>query len=123
MTKPHFDSIYLEGPTVGYIDWVAGGNFDGYIMQKSFIFKEENNTVLVKRKVLEQSSYDGVANDSEIEGIFEYGDKDTLIVKYQKFKMRGKILGNNREYIAFSVTHPLVDKGWEEVYTLSKESG
>jgi hypothetical protein len=34
MTKPDFDIEYEEGATAPFVDWVAGGNFNGYIHKK-----------------------------------------------------------------------------------------
>lgn len=116
-TKPHFESEYLQGPTAGYVDWVAGGNFDGYVQQKSIQFIEPNK-VIINTIILEQSRYDGNALDSESIGIFEYTDKDTITISYDKFEMFGKILGGNKELIVFSVSHPSVERGWNEVYKL-----
>ena len=115
MTKPHFDKEYEEGATAPFVDWVAGGNFDGYIHKKSIKFIETNNQVIIKHTVLDQSSYDGNATNSETVGKFEYTDKDTIT---EKFEMRGKILGSQNEYIVFSVSHPLMDNGVREVYQL-----
>ena len=117
MTKPHFETEYLQGPTTGFVDWVAGGNFDGYIQQKSIRFVEPKE-VIVKIKVLDQSRYDGNAQNSEIKGEFRYTDKDTLTIKYGNIEMRGKILGSNREYIVFSVSNSLAENGGNEVYKL-----
>lgn len=103
MTKPHFDLEYKEGPTAPYVDWVAGGNFDGYIQTKSLKFIESNNQVLIKETILDQSRFDGKAINSEIFGKFEYTDKDTITVKYADIEMRGKILGVNREFIVFEI--------------------
>ena len=114
-TKPHFEKEYTQGPTAGWVDWVAGGNFDGYIHQKSLVFNSDK-TVRIKTIILDQSRYDGNAQNSEKNGTFEYTDKDTITIEYDKFKMFGKILGENNEFIVFSVSHPLSDRGWNEVY-------
>ena len=119
MTAPHFEIEYRQGPTAGYLDWVAGGNFDGYIQQTSLKFVEQHNKVIVQISILDQSKFDGSVENKEVIGKFEYTDKDTLTVWYEKFKMRGKIIGSNREYIVFTISHPLADKGWNAVYKLS----
>lgn len=118
MTKPHFRKIYKQGPIAGFIDWIAGGNFDGYIIQRSIQFIEKDNQVCIKSKVLNQSSYDGYVKDFETYGVFEYTSKNTITVRYNDIEMRGKILGNNREFIAFSVFHPLIKEERSEVFTL-----
>ena len=116
-TKPIFNKEYNQGPTVGWMDWVAGGNFDGYVQQKSILFKESNE-VVIKTIILDQSRYDGNAQDSEITGTFEYTDKDTITIKYDELTMFGKVLGENQEFIVFSVSHTLADIGWNEAYKL-----
>ena len=114
MTKPHFDLIYEEGPTAPFVDWVAGGNFDGYIQKKSLKFIESNNQVLLEVNILDQSRFDGQAINSETLGKFEYTDKDTITVKYADIEMRGKILGGKREFIVFEI----ISKNIKEVYKL-----
>ncbi len=103
MTKPHFDIEYEEGATAPFVDWVAGGNFDGYIQKKSIKFIELNNQVILKSTILDQSRYDGEAANSEIFGKFEYTDKDTITIKYGETEMRGKILGDKKEFIVFEI--------------------
>ena len=118
MTKPHFNIEYKKGPEAPFVDWVAGGNFDGYISQKSIQFFESNKQVLIKQVILDQSRYDEKVTNSEISGTFEYTDKDTITVEYGKVEMRGKILGNNREFIVFDILKPLMDYNYSEVYQL-----
>ena len=115
MTNPHFDKEYEQGATAPYVDWVAGGNFDGYIQKKSIIFIEAKNQVIIKNTVIDQSRYDGNAINSEMSGVFKYTDKDTITVTFDKFEMRGKILG---EYIVFSVLKPSMNIKITEVYQL-----
>jgi len=120
MTTPHFDNAYEQGPTAPYVDWVAGGNFDGYIIKKSMTFYESNNQVAVQWTVLDQSRYDGSAANTELFGTFEYTGKDTITVKYGALELRGKILGDQKEYIVFSVFCPVERIGQTEVYALKK---
>jgi hypothetical protein len=114
MTKPHFDLEYEEGPTAPFVDWVAGGNFDGYIQKKTLNFIESNNQVLLEVTILDQSRFDGQASNSEILGKFEYTDKDTITIKYADIEMRGKILGDKREFIVFEI----FGQNIKEVYKL-----
>jgi hypothetical protein len=118
MTKPHFDIEYETGATAPYVDWVAGGNFDGYIHKKSIRFIESGNQVIVKSIILDKSRFDGDANNSEIFGEFEYTGKDTITIKYGEIEMRGKILGDKKEYIVFDLFSPLMDINFNEVYQL-----
>lgn len=116
VTKPHFETEYKQGPKAGYVDWVAGGNFDGYITQQSISFIEHNNQVLVQTRIIDQSRYDGYAEESETFGSFSDTDKDTITVKYGQLEMRGKILGENKEFIVFSVSHSSGNETWNEVF-------
>jgi len=118
MTKPHFKTEYKQGPKAGFIDWIAGGNFDGFILQKSIEFIEENMQVVMRTKILDQSCYDGHEQDSECLGTFEYSNNNTITVTYKTIELRGKILGENREYIAFSVSQPRINGGQDEVYSI-----
>jgi hypothetical protein len=117
MTEPHYEVKYEEGPKAGYVDWVAGGNFDGYIYQKSISFKKTNNEVVINTVIIDDSRYDGEVHNSEVVGQYEYTDTDTITVKYGELTMRGKILGKNKEYIVFSVFHAKMER-WNEVYEL-----
>jgi hypothetical protein len=50
----------------------------------------------------------------EILGKFEYTDKDTITIKYADIEMRGKILGDKREFIVFEI----FGQNIKEVYKL-----
>ena len=117
-TKPQFNRNYECGPLAS-IDWVAGGNFDGFVYTKSMMFQEDSKEVIIRTFVLNQDKYDGQRRDTEIIGQYEFTDKDTLTVTYNKVKMRGKILRNGTEYIVFTVSHPLLKGGSKEVYQLN----
>ena len=100
-----YDTLY-EGNLDASIDWVAGGNFDGYITQTSLYFIEEGSIVIWRRTVLDQSRYDGEAEDLELHGKFREADKKTLTCTFKEFEIRGKILGNKHELIAFAYWEP-----------------
>lgn len=117
MTKPHFDTPYESG-LLAYADWIAGGNFDGYVYKKVLIFKEIGNQVLIKYIYLDQSRYDGEQEDFEISANFRYTDKDTITISYNQVELRGKILGDNRQFIAFSYMTPNLPELSEEGYQL-----
>lgn len=117
MTKPVFDKEYECGAQ-GVVDWVAGGNFDGYIFKKSLTFKETSNEVLLKTSIIEQTRYDGQKSNTELIGNYQLTDKDTITVTCNNLKMRGKIIGTRNEYIVFSIL--LEDRASQitEVYKL-----
>ncbi len=118
MTKPHFNIEYNKGPEAPFVDWIAGGNFDGYISKESMIFFDSNKQVLIRKTIIDQSRYDGEVSNSERWGTFEYTSKDTITVKYGEVEMRGKILGDKREYIVFDIFKPQPDFNMAKVYEL-----
>lgn len=87
------------------VDWVAGGNFDGYVYRSTMIFFKEGNKVILKKTILDQSKYDGEAKHSVLEGQFAFTDHATITCFFNETKMRGKILGQSGEFLAFSVFH------------------
>ena len=119
MTEPNYNVEYECGAQAS-IDWVAGGNFDGYIFKKSILFKKDSNQAIIKTHIIDQGRYDGKKSDSEVLGVYEFTDKDTISLKYNDFTMRGKILGNEKELIAFSVYHPLIKSEVSEVYQIAQ---
>jgi len=102
MTKPLFNTKYITGP-LGVSDWVAGGNFDGYIFSKSLIFHEPN-IVSLEIEILDQSRYDGNRNNSIEQGTFEFTDKDTITIELNGNQFRCKILGTERDYIVLTMS-------------------
>ena len=111
-----YHTLY-EGNFDARIDWVAGGNFDGYVTQTSLYFIEEGSTVIWRRTVLDQSRYDGEAQDLELRGKFRETDKITLTCTFKEFEIRGKILGKNHELIAFAYWEPKEWQGKTCVFT------
>ena len=118
------DKLKLEKPYKGglsaSIDWVAGGNFDGFVYQNILIFSEDH-TVKCLTIVLDQSRYDGEKENSELIGHYEETDHKTITCVFGDYKMRGKVLGNEGEYIAFSGSHPNFKQTYSECYQLSEE--
>lgn len=117
MTKPIFNKEYESGPE-GVADWIAGGNFDGYLFKKSILFRENSNEVILKTTIIDQSRYDGERSDSEITGQYAYTGKDTITIQYQQLTMLGKILGKQREFIIFSLEYNSEHLDRAEVYQL-----
>ena len=98
-----FNVEYEEGLTAPYIDWVGGGNFDGYLVRKYLFFYENDNQVRLTTIIINQTNYDNSLKDSFIFGQLHYTDKDTITIDFENFQMRGKILGHEGEFIAFSI--------------------
>lgn len=119
IVKPHFNVPYESG-LLAYADWVAGGNFDGYVYKKTLIFNEIGNRVTIKYTTLDQSNYDGEQGDFEISATFQYTDHETITITNNQVVQRGKILGDNRQYIAFSYLSPNLPELNEEAYQLVK---
>ena len=105
--EPIYNVEYLGGISAK-VDWVAGGNFDGYIYKKSLRFIKENQQAIMKIEILDKSKYDEEIQSEEIIGKFEFSDHNTITCFFREITMRGKILGSNNKYIAFSISHPSV---------------
>ena len=99
-----FEEDYIGGPSAE-IDWVAGGNFDGYVYKKILRFSKDN-TVKMTTVILNQSKYDGHLADSEITGNYKNTDHNTITCYFGTREMRGVVLGEQGEYLAFSVHYP-----------------
>jgi hypothetical protein len=116
--KIYWDRAY-EGPLNASIDWVAGGNFDGYVYRITLRFVAEGRKVIRTKSILDQSRYDGhVASDESI-GTFSDTDKATLTCFFDTFQMRGKLLGERNQFIAFDIWPANRDLDrWTECYEL-----
>ncbi|WP_343691823.1 hypothetical protein [Chitinophaga sp.] len=119
--KIAFDKVY-EGPVDARIDWVAGGNFDGYIYKTSLRFTEEKSEVVLTTRIIDQSSFDGIEFDEDLIGKFEFSDKRAIVCQFPNFDMRGSLLGENNEFIAFSIWHNKNrEKTYSRVYKLNED--
>ena len=119
MTQPHFEVPYETGPIAPFVDWVAGGNFDGYVVKYTLTFHEASNTVTHRKVVVDQSRYDGSVSDAKSTGTFEYSDKNTITVHLSTVTLRGRILREDRSMIVFSYFEPASMRGMNEVFQLA----
>lgn len=94
---------YETGIIPGFVDWVAGGNFDGYVHKRILNFSKDDHKVTLTSIIIDQSHYDGKENDTQIIGRFEYTSKITVTCTFINFEMRGKLFGENNQYIVFSI--------------------
>jgi hypothetical protein len=101
LKKLKLDNDYLSG-LIASVDWIAGGNFDGYIFRYRLRFSSENRIVTLETIVIDESRYDGKVNPDVHRGVYKDSDKATITCVFDDFEMRGKILGKNNQYIAFS---------------------
>ena len=115
--EPNYDVEYLGGISAS-VDWVAGGNFDGYVYKNSLKFIKENQQVILQTEILDKSRYDEEIQSGEIIGNFGFSDHKTITCIFGERRMRGKILGQKKEYIAFSIFHPNVKYPVEECYEM-----
>jgi hypothetical protein len=92
------------GSVSANIDWVAGGNFDGYLFRRILRFSKDN-TVKMRTVILDKSRYDADITDTEVIGRYEESDHYTITCYLGARKMRGIILGSKSEYLTFSVYH------------------
>jgi hypothetical protein len=102
LEKLFYDRDY-EGQLLTQVDWIAGGNFDGYILRKYLRFSKADNMVTRITKVIDNSRYDGIIESTELKGTFSETDKATITCRFENIEMRGKILGDKNQYIAFSI--------------------
>lgn len=102
-----------EGLLGASIDWVAGGNFDGYI-HKTILRFYEDGRVLRTFKIIDQSRYDGLIENSDRMGSFRATDTGTFTCSFDTYSMRGRILGDKNQYLAFSI----FEHGLTECYEL-----
>lgn len=110
-----FDTDYVCGP-FSRVDWVAGGNFDGYVYQKVLRFREEGQVVHYLYRILDQSYYDDHTDDQLIRGTFAYTDHRTITCTFPGFSMRGKLISPEGRYIAFSVSNSSGPTGQTECF-------
>ena len=96
-------NVDYKGSLFASVDWIAGGNFDGYIIRNSIRFIKENNIVIRTQTVVDKSRYDDDINSSEISGTYFESGHATISCVFEKFEMRGKILGDKNQFIAFSL--------------------
>jgi hypothetical protein len=100
-----YNRDYL-GPLSARVDWVAGGNFDGYLYQQSLRFARRGSVAWLRTKIVDASRYDDVATDSVIEGEYACTDHGTITCTFGSTRMRGVLLGKGLKTIAFSQMHP-----------------
>ena len=91
---------YTTGPMAGHIDWIAGGNFDGYIFQLTLIFREDG-IVEEHFSVVDQSRYDDWIQDTTQTGNYQFSDHGTITVQLGERKMRGLALGEDGKLLVF----------------------
>lgn len=118
--KLRFGLTYESGE-MAIIDWVAGGNFDGYIYKKYLVFYEKDNKVTLELKVINQERSDSSINDNLQEGKFVASDHNTITCIFEGMNMRGKVLGENFEFIAFSIHYPNFNRIISECYHLKEK--
>lgn len=73
---------------------------------KQLQFYEQENIVIMKIVILDQSKYDGEKQDNELHGRFDWTDHSTITCTFGDYQLRGKVVGAAHEYLAFSTMHP-----------------
>jgi hypothetical protein len=101
IVKIVFGKEYI-GNLEGRADWVAGGNFDGYIKQSTLVF-HSNKTVIKKTNIVDDTRYDGVVQGNESIGRYSETDKKAIECEFDNFSMLGYILGGEHQYLIFTV--------------------
>ena len=113
-------NIDYKGGLVASVDWIAGGNFDGYLYKTSLRFLIENNTVIKTRVIIDKSRYDDEIYTQEELGTYSETSKATITCIFDNYKMRGKILGEKNQFIAFSVIYENYNRNITECYEISQ---
>lgn len=102
MEKLKLEETY-EGGLSASIDWVAGGNFDGYVYRKTLRFSE-HNIVRMNTIILDQSRYDGEADNAEMIGHHEASDHKTITCTFPVLAVHN--LPINKMSFPFSLLPP-----------------
>ncbi len=97
------DQEYL-GPLLCLVDWVAGGNFDGYVYQQRLRFLGDGQTVTLTTTIVDDSRYDGNRTGSSVNGRYLAGDHGTILCNFDGLSMRGVVLGKANELLVFTST-------------------
>ena len=91
----HFNTPYI-GKLTARTDWVAGGNFDGYIQAEVITFYEEGCALIWEHKII-ASCYDEELPKDSIIHKTTYDFSDPRGIKFLGY--RGRFLGNNNEFL------------------------
>jgi len=102
----HFNIPYI-GRMTAHTDWVAGGNFDGYIQADVITFYEEGCVITWETKVIASFYDDELPKDSLIHKTV-YDFTDSRAIKFLGY--RGRFLGDNNEYLVLDPFESNSDK-------------
>lgn len=91
----HFNTPYI-GKMNARTDWVAGGNFDGYIHADVLTFYEEGCILMWEHKII-ASCYDEELPKDELIHKTTYDFSDARGIKFLGY--RGRFLGDNNEFL------------------------
>lgn len=121
MKIPHlqYDEDYY-GPLSASVDWVAGGNFDGYVYQQRLRFSEKDQKVTLFYDIIDASRYDSKVDAGSVEGHYQATDHETITCSIGETTLRGVLLGPNKSIIAFSRRQVGVDRLDDVCYALQK---
>lgn len=112
------DEWYQSG-LMASVDWVAGGNFDGYIYRKLLKFQSNSNIVELKHEIVEsRGEYYG--NKNTIIGSYSSSYKGSISVSFDDFSMNGFVLGKKNEFIAFDYMRDRLQLPLKEAYKLKE---
>jgi hypothetical protein len=91
----HFNTPYI-GKLAARTDWVAGGNFDGYIHADVLTFYEEGCVLTWEHKII-AFCYDDVLPPDKLLYKTTYDFSDPRGIKILDY--RGRFLGYNNEFL------------------------
>lgn len=97
---PDSNKINFNTPYIGQLqartDWVAGGNFDGYIMADVITFLKETNEIVWEQKAVAHF-YDGRLPETKLIQRETYDFSDKRAICFMGY--RGRFLGDKNEYL------------------------
>lgn len=86
------------------VDWVAGGNFDGYLYEFTLYFISDTE-VVYEKKIINGRYADDKPREFSINGNYYSSDKAAFICAFPSTRMRCVIVGDENEYIVASITY------------------
>jgi hypothetical protein len=113
--------IKYKSGTHCVVDWVAGGNFDGYLYELSLCFISDTE-VVYEKKIIDDRHADDKPKGFSMNGKYYSSDKAAFICEFPATKMRCVIVGDTNEYIVASVTYEgFRGNGKDLVFNVSSE--
>lgn len=99
------------------VDWVAGGNFDGYLTIRYLKFLSNSDEVEMKIERVCGRGYELGTIDRSI-GKYGASYKGSIFISFENLKMNGYVLGDLNEFLAFESNYSEMKYRFTEGYEL-----